>query len=301
MRVFVYESVTASDDPTLPASLRAEGQAMREAILEDFRRIPYVQAVTTDDALTFPALARPADYTLVIAPELDGQLFALCRQVETDGGQLLGPTSHAVALTADKLRLAEHLIERGVRTLRTTMLGTYAQSFPVVCKPRDGAGSVNTFLVHSEAELLETRRIAGRELVVQPYVVGQPASVAFLVGPKQTLPLLPAAQQLSTDGRFRYLGGSIPLPPELARRAISVATPAVQEVEGLRGYVGVDVVLGDEGDWVIEINPRLTTSYIGLRALCRENLAEAMLHVVRGEKVELSWKNTRLRCLGGRA
>ena len=41
------------------------------------------------------------------------------------------------------------------------------------------------------------------------------------------------------------------------------------------------------GDRVIEINPRLTTSYVGLRALARFNLAEALLAVIRiGEESE---------------
>jgi predicted ATP-grasp superfamily ATP-dependent carboligase len=47
------------------------------------------------------------------------------------------------------------------------------------------------------------------------------------------------------------------------------------------GYLGVDLVLGDDpsgaDDRVIEINPRLTTSYVGLRAAALCNLAEAML------------------------
>ena len=60
---------------------------------------------------------------------------------------------------------------------------------------------------------------------------------------------------------------------------------------GLQGYVGVDVVLGDDRrDWAIEINPRLTTSYVGLRALARFNLAEAMLAAVRGDPLpRLDW------------
>jgi len=68
----------------------------------------------------------------------------------------------------------------------------------------------------------------------------------------------------------------------------------MEAVPGLRGYVGVDLVLGpnDDGneDWVIEINPRLTTSYIGLRVVAKANLAEAMLRVVGGEIVPpLDW------------
>ena len=62
----------------------------------------------------------------------------------------------------------------------------------------------------------------------------------------------------------------------------------------MKGYVGVDIVLGDapdgSADWVIEINPRLTTSYVGLRALARGNLAGVLLAVVQREALpELGW------------
>ncbi len=53
------------------------------------------------------------------------------------------------------------------------------------------------------------------------------------------------------------------------------------------GYVGVDLVLGREPDGsqdaVIEINPRLTTSYVGLRTAATSNLAEAMWRIAQGE------------------
>jgi predicted ATP-grasp superfamily ATP-dependent carboligase len=35
---------------------------------------------------------------------------------------------------------------------------------------------------------------------------------------------------------------------------------------------------------VIEINPRLTTSYVGLRRLARFNLAEALLRLLVGDE-----------------
>jgi predicted ATP-grasp superfamily ATP-dependent carboligase len=129
-------------------------------------------------------------------------------------------------------------------------------------------------------------------MIAQEFVPGFAASVAFLIGPKAITPLIPCAQHLSTDGRFQYLGGHLPIRPDLAERAIRIASAAVLCVPGLLGYVGVDVVLGDDGrDWAIEINPRLTTSYVGLRALAESNLAAAMLAVVRSEPFELHWRD----------
>jgi predicted ATP-grasp superfamily ATP-dependent carboligase len=76
---------------------------------------------------------------------------------------------------------------------------------------------------------------------------------------------------------------------ELGRRCIhSLPEP--------RGYVGIDVVLGadesGEGDCVVEVNPRLTTSYIGLRTAAAEgvNLAAAMLEVAQGRPARLTFR-----------
>ena len=87
----------------------------------------------------------------------------------------------------------------------------------------------------------------------------------------------------------------MPLPDHLAVRAVELGRRAVTAVSGLCGYVGVDLVLRGQ-DQVIEINPRLTTSYVGLRALAKTNLAEAMLRTVEGKAgVALEWNAGRVR------
>ncbi len=118
-------------------------------------------------------------------------------------------------------------------------------------------------------------------MLVQPHVAGLPVSVSLLLGQQERW-ILPACRQiLSEDGRFRYLGGEAPLPPPLNERARQLAIRASEAVPGLRGWVGIDLVLGSapdgSGDRVIEINPRLTTSYVGLRRLARFNLTQALL------------------------
>jgi predicted ATP-grasp superfamily ATP-dependent carboligase len=137
-------------------------------------------------------------------------------------------------------------------------------------------------------------------MIFQPFVPGRAASVAFLCGPNGNIPLIPAFQHLSDDGRFHYLGGELPIPPPLAERAVRLATQAVACVPGLLGYVGVDLVLGDaadgSADFAIEINPRLTTSYVGLRRLAECNLAEAMLKVATAaEPPEMAWGKEPIR------
>jgi predicted ATP-grasp superfamily ATP-dependent carboligase len=121
------------------------------------------------------------------------------------------------------------------------------------------------------------------------------ASVAVLSGPAGLFPLAPCRQVLSNDGRLRYLGGSLPLTPGLASRASKLAQSAIAAMPHCTGFVGVDLILGGDPDGredaVIEINPRLTTSYIGLRALAEQNLAEQMLQVAGGAPANLNFKS----------
>jgi predicted ATP-grasp superfamily ATP-dependent carboligase len=320
MHVFVYEHLCGGTLAGRPGAdaLRAEGWAMLRAALDDLARCPGVRAVTLlDPALrgvdlpqdvsirrmparreeeTFRELARFADFSLVIAPEFAGILAERCCWVEEEKGRLLGPSAEAVRLTGDKLALARQWSVAGVPTPVTVSACGVARpgSFPVVYKPRHGAGSQATFLVRDDPEwaLAEcAARAEGweGEMIYQPHVPGRPASVAFLGGPGRQLALPAAEQWLSGDGRFHYRGGSVPLTQELGWRAQRLAERAVEVVPGLNGYFGVDLVLGESADGsadqVLEINPRLTTSYVGLRQLARFNLMEALLAVATGGRL----------------
>jgi predicted ATP-grasp superfamily ATP-dependent carboligase len=330
MRVFVYEYTCSSGSS---ARLHAEGWAMLAAVVEDFtwcggvsvatlldvRLLPAararwgarvnITAIQNAEQAAFRALAAAADWSLVIAPEFDGILAQRCGWVEEAGGRLLGPSAEALGRTADKLEFSRWLREvHGIPTpptLSVPLQSSPSWPFPWVCKPRDGAGSQATFLIHSQEELRRSAEQAWAEgwqgeLIVQPFVPGRAASVACLVGAGQPVVLPAAEQRLSADGRFFYRGGSLPLPAALNHRAQRLAAQAVRAVSGLFGYVGVDLVLGDaedsSQDVVIEINPRLTTSYVGLRRLARFNLAEAMLAVALGNPLpQLAWGTKTIR------
>ena len=313
MRVFVYEYMTATGTGREPGSpdhgMYLEGRAMRDAVAEDFARISDLEVVTLDQfededhEHEIWRAAEECNWSLVIAPETDGQLDRDCWAIHYSASRLLGPSVDAIRLASDKLALSEYWRARDIPTPATTdRAPTACEAFPVVWKPRDGAGSTDTFLVRDRFELATAlaARHPYRSMILQEFVPGRAASVAFLCGSRGHVPLLPAFQLLGDDGRFKYEGGELPIPPDLAARAVKLGRRAVACVPGLLGYVGVDLVLGDAPDGsrdsAIEINPRLTTSYIGLRALADFNIADVMLRVAAGEEVgALRWKPGRVR------
>ena len=337
MRIFLYEFVTGGGwycEPTgrPPDSLLAEGAAMLRSVAADFRAIPGIEvdvmrdrryrvsldsgatihqvASAADEAATLSALASAADWTVMIAPEFSGHLRARCQAVELAGGKLLGPSSDVVALVGDKHAAAEHLAAHGVSVPWGVALAAEEAlparfPYPAVLKPRDGAGSQGIESVEGPGEL-DSRwqhRQAYAHWRLEEFRVGLSASVACLCGPRRIVPLVPCRQRLGEDGGFEYLGGSLPLDAPLAARARRLAARAIAALDCPLGYLGVDLVLGHDAtgadDVAIEINPRLTTSYVGLRALARGNLAEAMLEIARGNEVELCWQERSIQFESG--
>jgi len=256
-----------------------------------------------EDLEVLERLAPQADWTVVIAPELDGLLEARLEIVVSAGGRLLGPSPELAALAADKQRLAEHLAAAGVPVAEGVSTGPACPlpgdfSYPAVFKPRFGAGSQDVWLIPDAAVARRVRGTLGRPGRLERYYPGLAASVAFLCGPAGRFPLLSCRQRLTADGRFQYLGGSCPLEAAFGGRAERLAAQAVAALPSPVGYIGVDLVLGADpsgtDDRVIEINPRLTTSYVGLRAVCAVNLAEAMIAAAEGRAVRLSWLDRRV-------
>lgn len=300
----------------MPESIRREGRAMLEAIVADFGKLPGVEVLTLPqdwdcERTAIQRLASAADGTLVIAPEFDGILTSRCQWVEAIGGKLLGPASSAVVFLSDKWNLYQTLTAWGVpmpETFLATKCGrdntlprgcgtapevragsrqTHGEAAGWVLKPRWGAGSVGVQRWTPSNQVAATG-----PMLIQRHCPGLPASCALLVVQGRSVIRCPSARQfLGGETGFAYEGGEVPLPEALDERVARLLDPLLPRllhIPGLRGYIGVDLILGEEadgsGDVVIEINPRLTTSYLGLRALSRTNLAEAMLEAAAGTK-----------------
>jgi tyramine---L-glutamate ligase len=319
MHFFVYEWTTGGgmvDEPgSLPASLVREGTTMIESLATDLARIdgahvtvlreprvlrlvlPRCEIIDVQSAVSqrdeFERLAASADGMIVIAPEFDGILFKAARLAVACGGKLLSPAPEFVRIAGDKHETCRRLAAAGVRVPQGVVLEPDTKlpvdfEYPAVLKPVDGAGSQDTQLVVGPHD--EPRPYAWPRRL-EPFIPGLAASVAFLCGPNGQIPLPPCKQRISSDGRLRYLGGELPLAPGLTERAMALGKQALGALPATRGYVGIDLVLGRDPhgaeDFVIEVNPRLTTSYVGLRAAAQVNLANAMVRVAAGELPEI--------------
>ena len=329
MHIFLYEWVTGGglveELGSLPESMLAEGTAMVSALAADFAAIDDCRVTVLRDIrldiISLPGLSLPeceildihsasqhedeigrladqSDYTLLIAPEFDDLLLTTARLVAKQSGRLLSAGEGLVELASDKQRTAERLAAAGVPVPVSVRLDADQEklprdfSYPAVLKPIHGAGSQHTLLVAGASDEPPPYPWPRR---LEQYYPGVPTSVAFLCGPTGFRALPPCRQHLSGDGRFTYTGGSLIEERALAERATGLARLAIDALPDPHGYVGVDLVLGKAADGsedvVIEINPRVTTSYVGLRAAAEGNLAQAMIDVAEGCEATLSFRD----------
>lgn len=308
MRILVHEFFSGGGlaGRDVPGPLAREGSAMLAALLSDLAVIRGHQIVTTVDprlrlavppgveAVTLAPARKPsptylddlvasAEAVWLIAPETGRTLERLAARVEKKGRILLGSGAAAIRRASDKAGLPRILARHRIahpetRVLSSAMPLRIAASelgYPIVVKPARGAGSEGVWLARNARELrhaVDTSRRGGdrERLLLQRYVHGVAASVSLLADGRRAVALSVNGQRMRASRPFSYLGGTTPLEHPLARLGVEAALRTCEALPGLRGYIGVDVVLTKSEAVVIEVNPRLTTAYLGLREALRE-------------------------------
>jgi predicted ATP-grasp superfamily ATP-dependent carboligase len=197
--------------------------------------------------------------------------------------RLLGCRPHAVRIAASKHATAAHLAQHGIAVVPTLRPSDpMPRAACAVAKPDDGVGCEDTRRFDDLGELrrwLEAGRSASH--VVQPWLEGEPASLSMLCleGRSQ---LLSCNRQLVEVSRedIRYRGSVLNDMAIHWAAFDTVATQVAQALPGLAGYVGVDVIVNAGKVTVLEINPRLTTSYAGMRRAIGCNPAGLVLDLL---------------------
>ena len=93
--------------------------------------------------------------------------------------------------------------------------------------------------------------------------------------------------QLKND-KGTYLGGKLPFESKYGDECFEIAVNAVEAIDGLRGFVGVDLLINaDEKDiysvYLLEINSRFTTPYVGLSKVANFNIGKSIIELIDGK------------------
>lgn len=312
--IFEYASALGLNNP----ALSAEGYAMLKGLTEDFKarttdyliskkssfNSTYCNPIILEENLLNWLDKNISSYNacLLIAPEEDFILFKLTQLLEKKEVKVIGPDSKAVLVCSDKFKMYEALKDK-VNIIATEKvffdkIEDYKYPFNTkkVIKPADGVSCTDVYIARSITDLKKSADSMQTSLpyfIVQDFVEGVSASVSLLCNGEEAIPISLNLQKIQfKDDNINYNGGQVPFDHDLAFEAKKAAKKAVESIDGLKGYIGVDVILSDQV-YIVEINSRLTTPYIALKDITNFNMGEAILDSVYGilpSKIDLNGK-----------
>jgi len=273
MKVLLAEYTTAHDPV-----LAHEGRTMLSVLKGSFERCGYDVIIPDNCDFTgeIERLAPGCDMGLVIAPDNILAKFTMILEQHTHN---LGCGFMSVALCANKVQTRRILAQNHICIPEDTGTGKR------VIKPVKGCGALGVRLSGGEpgeGEFAE-RYIDGEHFsvsIVANRIIGD-ACQYFTGKPPAVLAVNRQEIRIDTDGSFHYLGGETPVHPDREQEIITTAKKVI-EILGCQGYCGVDMVVADNV-YVIEVNPRITTSLVGIASCMEEEIAELLVAASKGQ------------------
>ncbi len=292
----------------LPDSLAKEGALMRDALLTDLSELPY-EIVTTTDYRVLARSAKPilcsecitinkndnvwqiwqtqmqaADAVWIIAPETGGILKKLTQMAGLKAALALGCGLASIEITSKKMATYLALDADGIASIPTYTFENWIKSHWIwLAKPNDGAGCSDTACFNNPDDLENWIEDNHKQMthVIQAFQPGDAASISCVMQHGKAHLLSCNTQYININNQMlRYSGGVINGMRDYWPQFEFIANRIAQALPDLAGYVGIDVIVDDDEIIVVEINPRLTTSYIGLRESIGANPAELIINTL---------------------
>lgn len=256
----------------------------------------------------FTQAINQVDMVWLIAPESGGtllELSELCYEAEKveNGPVFLGSGFDAMLTGTSKTLCFEALQAADVYTLpvhagEDLIQPPYYNNLQKmniqqwVAKPEDGAGCEGIRLFDSLDELkswiIEDERYL--HYLAQPYQQGVAASFSMLCRNGKAWLLSCNRQHIECDGsEFKLAGVTVNGMLPYWQRFETIARKIARMLPDALGYIGVDVIVEPATGkiYVLEINPRLTTSYVGLHKALSTNPARLILDCILNDRFEM--------------
>jgi len=311
MKHFLFEFITGGGllGQTLPDSLVCEGRIMVKTILKELIACGHTEiTITKDQRLksfsqniiehdinasieeTLPDIIRKSNISWLIAPETSNCLYDLTNIFLKNSRLFIGSNLNAVKIASSKRTTYDVLKNANINTPNTVFLNEKIpnSNYGWIIKPDDGVGAENCIYIHDAYEL--KKKILTKEVdnyVIQPFIDGEHMSMSLFVYNKNVQLLSCNKQEIIIQNNVIKLTGIVVNEYlSYAKKMRELATEIVSVIPGLSGYVGVDLIRKNNIFFVVDINPRFTTSYAGLSASLGVNITEKIVETFMQQKIQ---------------
>jgi tyramine---L-glutamate ligase len=310
LKVLVFEYITGGglNTSNLPESLAREGLLMLQSLIDNLSGIETIeQFVMLDYRMVEEISPQPANIYVIrpdqsyhqefmrlmalcdavwpIAPECDTVLETLCVAVEQSGKLLLSSSANAVFVAGNKWLTYECLKLHFIATVTTQKLADFCfSSGEWMLKPIDGVGCEDSFLITDQEHFdTKTTFLDKRKYIIQSHIVGKKTSLSCLFKHGRGWLVCANRQHFELINQQYHLTEITVNFTSNISKYQNVVNDVANAMPSLWGYVGIDLIETEDKILVLEINPRLTTSYAGIHKALGVNCAKSVLELLDGD------------------
>ena len=226
---------------------------------------------------------------MFISAENDMNLYKLTKVLEDNNLKIYNSSKEA-SLTCSNKFLTYNKLKNIVHQPKTIQLNLKKESLSeiynkwnkskLIIKPINGVDCEDIKIINSLEDIPENLNLS--EVLVQEFIEGEDISVSLISDGKNAIPISLNKQNIVYDGeKQKYLGGCLPYISEFKADAFKIAVTAVEAIEGIKGFVGVDLILDKNNKlYFLEINSRFTTPYVALSKIANFNIGENIIDLL---------------------
>jgi len=278
----------------------------RISFLSNYLRADIVVFVDNKDNYIeqFKRTIKKCQMCFIIAPEFSNILYDLTKIAKDNGKKILSIGLEGVELGSSKFRTYEFFKKNKINTPQTYLipfkdnsldLDFILQKFnelkcPIIIKPDDGVGAEKIYYLENVNQIYDlfyeynNKFDQERIYVLQEYIEGEDLSVSLIGKTNKENPIILTvnSQNISiknSKSDSEYFGGYTPVENnEQIRENIAEILKRL-DFSNFNSFFGIDFIKkADNSIYLLEINPRLTTSYIGIRNIINYNLLELIIN-----------------------
>ncbi|WP_295589908.1 ATP-grasp domain-containing protein [uncultured Methanobrevibacter sp.] len=234
---------------------------------------------------------------IFIAAENNNNLYNITKILEENNVKTYTSSAEACLKSSDKYETYEALPndvpKRAIENLHEKWQAEDPLTpLKLIIKPLVGVDCEDIIIIEDIKDLsydLEQIFPPGSRIIVQEYIEGTDISVSLISDGKKAIPISLNQQFVELkNNKGTYEGGKLPYESKYEQEAFEIATKAVEAIDGIKGFVGVDLLINaDEKDiysvYLLEINSRFTTPYVGLSKVANFNIGKSIIELIDGK------------------
>jgi predicted ATP-grasp superfamily ATP-dependent carboligase len=257
----------------------------------------------------FKKMIKSSKYCFIIAPESSYILYNLTKVAKKYCQEILSIDLKGISLASSKLKTYTYFMSYELKTPKTWLIPEKNNALdkefieekfralhsPFVIKPLEGVGAESIFYLQTRKDILDffqgsiNEIDTNRKYILQNFIPGEDLSVS-LIGQSQDKDILASdfsimsinSQKIilkDSEKGSEYFGGETPIKNYNDMFSSLEKLISQPDLSDFVGYYGIDFIRTRKNEiYFLEINPRLTTSYIGIRNILSINPAQLIMN-----------------------